>query len=70
MRWMNEHEQKLGIELGFVVRHGSREGQLINVSVSQDDPAGTNPSQGNIRPASSAEVKMWAALLGRVRSNG
>jgi hypothetical protein len=64
---MNDAERKLGIELGFVVRHGSRGGQLINVTVA--DAAGTSPTEGNTRPASMAETKMWAALASRARTN-
>lgn len=68
MRWMSEAERQLGIKLGFVVRHGSRGGQVINVTVS--DEAGTNPTQGNTRPASMAETKMWGELVSMTRANG
>lgn len=68
MRWMNDTERKLGMELGFVVRQGSRGGQLVNVTVA--DEVGSNPTQGNTRPASMAEVKMWRLLATNTRADG
>lgn len=68
MQWMNDREKQLGIELGFVIRSGGRSGggKILNVVFSEADVNKLNPREGNTRPASEAEGKMWRALLNNI----
>lgn len=68
MQWISDREKKLAIELGFVVRKGAggrggSGGHVANISFSEVDVNHLSPREGNTRPASAAEVKMWRALL-------
>lgn len=65
MQWNTNSEKQLGVELGFVVRGqtSARSFRLINLIFDEKDSERNNPREGNVRPASNAEVKMWRALL-------
>lgn len=65
MQWRNAREKELGVELGFIVR-GEGHARSVRVTNLVFDPKDTDhnsPLQGNVRPASNAEVKMWKMLL-------
>lgn len=68
MQWINGREKQLGVELGFVIRSGGRSGggKIMNLVFSEADTDHTNPREGNTRPASEAEGKMWRALLNNI----
>lgn len=63
MQWRNEREKQLGVELGFILEQTSRGGRVVNIVLDPSDPENNSPRQGNVRPASMAEGKMWRALL-------
>jgi hypothetical protein len=67
MQWSNDREKQIGSELGFILLgnkgRGGREAQLVNLVFDAKDTEFKNPRQGNVRPASMAEVKMWRMLI-------
>lgn len=63
MKWMNDREKSLGSELGFIVRGNNREARVVNLAFDPKDETHSAPRQTTIRPASTAEVKLWRALL-------
>lgn len=63
MQWRNDREKQIGSELGFVLKHSARGGNLVNLVFDKEDVEFRNPRQGNVRPASMAEVKMWRMLI-------
>lgn len=68
MQWKTPREKQLAIELGFIVRkggggRGSTGGSVTNISFLESDTEHNSPREGNNRPASVAEVKMWRALM-------
>lgn len=63
MQWRNDREKQLGVELGFILEPTSRGGRVVNIVLDEKDPENNSPRQGNVRPASMAEVKMWRMLF-------
>lgn len=62
MQWRNPREKQLGVEMGFVIVAVGREARVSNLVFDAKDLDHNSPRQGNIRPASAAEVKMWRKL--------
>lgn len=66
MQWRNEREKQLGVKLGFIVSApDGRAARVVNVLFQPGDDMHNSPLQGNVRPASSAECKMWRELMGQ-----
>jgi hypothetical protein len=64
MQWRNQREKELGVELGFIVSSvGGASARIVNVLFPPGDEGHNSPLQGNVRPASSAECKMWRLLM-------
>jgi len=65
MQWRNDREKQLGVELGFIVTSPAvaRAARVVNVDFRPGDDGHNSPLQGNVRPASSAECKMWRLLM-------
>lgn len=64
MQWRNDREKQLGVELGFILSApDGRAARVINILFGPSDNDHNSPLQGNVRPASSAECKMWRLLM-------
>lgn len=64
MQWRNDREKQLGVELGFIVTApDGRAARVVNLLFEPSDLKHNSPLQGNVRPASSAESKMWRLLM-------
>ena len=64
MQWRSNREKQLGVEFGFVVAGGTgRDCKIVNLIFDDKDVDHNSPRQGNVRPASTAEAKMWRKLL-------
>ena len=62
MQWRTPREKQIAVELGFVLTASNRNARVVNIHFEPKDADHNSPVQGNVRPASSAEVKMWRML--------